>query len=108
MLAGWCYYGGCHADAGAIFEKACPSMADSVGRNNMYILFETKCDTWHERLWGKKHFCCTNDCQYRKCGKSCAQLGMNPVEENDYTKPQKCTFTSSDGDEYTGVKEFCC
>lgn len=105
--AGWCYYGGCHAETG-IFEKACPSMADNVGRDNMSILFHTKCDKWHERLWGKKYFCCTNDCKYQKCGMSCAKLGMKAVEENDHTKAKKCIIKGIDGDEYDANMNFCC
>ncbi|KAG4071233.1 hypothetical protein HA402_008972 [Bradysia odoriphaga] len=103
--AGWCYYGGCNASNG-IF--ACPSMANSVGWGNMRVLFNTRCDKWHERLWGRKHFCCTKDCQYQKCGKSCTRLGMKAVEENDHTRPKACTAKGFDGDEFDTTMNFCC
>ncbi|KAJ6637537.1 hypothetical protein Bhyg_10268 [Pseudolycoriella hygida] len=66
VKAGWCYYGGCHSTTA--MKQACPSMADNVGRDNMRILSHKKFDKWHEKLWGRKYFCCTNDCQHQKCG----------------------------------------
>lgn len=83
-------------------------MADEVGWNNMRILFDTSCDKWHEQLWGRRKFCCTNDCQYQQCGKSCARLGMNGVEENEQTQPKRCTIKTPDGEEYEGLQIFCC
>lgn len=103
--AGWCYYGGCHRKT-SIFQKACPSMADSVGWNNMSVLGDKSCDKWHERLWGRRYYCCTNDCQYQKCGKTCSRLGMKDAEENRM-QPKPCTFEAN-GDWYDGIQYFCC
>ncbi len=85
-------------------------MADNVGRDNMRHLGDGKCDSWHESLWGRKPFCCTNQCghQTQKCGKTCTKLRMNDVEVTDWTNPIKCTTLDSEGDEIELVAQFCC
>lgn len=81
-------------------------MADSVGRDNMRILGNKQCDSWHEKIWGKRYYCCTNDCQYQKCGKKCSSLGKKDAE-GDYMERLACTF-NIEGEDYESFQYFCC